>query len=211
MKGLILKDFYMALKYCRAFLFIVVIFLGVSFYGNNSLMFIAYPCLLTSIIPVTLISYDEHSRWDIFSQTLPYTRAQLVSAKYILGLIFSAVSYILSVAVLTVKMYINDNFGTVDLLLFSIIIMIISLFCPAFLLPFVFKFGTEKGRIVYLIICGAFAAMLAFFSNNLYQTPSKNILSTSILVPLLIVLAVIVVIYSGSWLLSISFYKKREF
>ena len=33
MKGLLLKDFYLSWRYCRAFLLIVAVFFGVSFAG----------------------------------------------------------------------------------------------------------------------------------------------------------------------------------
>ena len=62
MKGLLLKDFYMAAKYCRA-------------------------CLLCGMIPVNLLAYDERSRWLEYSGTLPYTKAQIVSGKYLVGII----------------------------------------------------------------------------------------------------------------------------
>ena len=44
MKGLLLKDLYMAAKYCRAFLLIVVVFLAVSFFGDDNIFFVVYPC-----------------------------------------------------------------------------------------------------------------------------------------------------------------------
>lgn len=211
MKGLILKDLYMSAKYFKSFVFIVVVFLGVSFFGNNNLMFIAYPCLLTSIMPITLIAYDEHCKWDIFSQTLPYKKAQIVSSKYIVGLIFSTTAYILSVAVLMLKMFTSQNINSSEFIFYTIVMLIISLFCPTLLFPFVFKFGTEKGRIVFFAICGALAALFAIFAKNFYEVSSDSFLSDNALFPLLIALAVVIVLYIGSWILSIKLYAKKEF
>lgn len=210
MKGLILKDLYMSAKYFKSFIFIVAVFLGISFFGDNNLMFIAYPCLLTSIMPITLIAYDERCKWDIFSQTMPYTKSQLVSSKYVVGLIFSAAAYILSIAVLTLKMFASQNFKSDEFMFYITIMLIVALFCPTLIFPFVFKFGTEKGRIVFYIICGIFAALMAIFTKNLYDDSSANI-STISTTPLLAALAIIVVLYAGSWVLSIHLYKKRKF
>ena len=41
MKGLLLKDLYMAAKYCRAFLLIVVVFLAVSF-SETTISFLSF-------------------------------------------------------------------------------------------------------------------------------------------------------------------------
>ena len=81
MKGLLLKDLYMAAKYCRAFLLIVVVFLAVSFFGDDNIFFVVYPAMIAGIVPVTLISYDERDKWDLYAGTLPYTGSQPVSSK----------------------------------------------------------------------------------------------------------------------------------
>lgn len=70
MKGLLLKDFYMAMKYCRAYVVIAVVFSLFSIWGNTSFL-IAYPILLASVIPVNLISYDEKASGAV---TLVYFR-----------------------------------------------------------------------------------------------------------------------------------------
>lgn len=54
MKGLLLKDFYMARKYCRAYVVIAVVFSLLAVWGNTSFL-LAYPVLLASVIPVIII------------------------------------------------------------------------------------------------------------------------------------------------------------
>ena len=39
MKGLLLKDFYLSWRYCRAFIVIVAVFLAVSFTGDDNIFF----------------------------------------------------------------------------------------------------------------------------------------------------------------------------
>ena len=87
MKGLLLKDFYMMLKYCRSYLLIAVVFFAMSFMSTENLIFIFYPCVISAMLPVTLLSIDERSRWLPYAATLPVTRAQIVSEKYLFGLI----------------------------------------------------------------------------------------------------------------------------
>ena len=85
MKGLLLKDLYMVVKYCKAYLLIAVVFLAVSLMGSDNLFFIFYPCLLCGMIPVNLLAYDERSRWPQYCGTLPYTKGQIVSGKYLMA------------------------------------------------------------------------------------------------------------------------------
>ena len=101
MKGLLLKDFYLSWRYCRAFLVIVAVFLAVSFVGEDNVFFMIYPIMIASVIPMTLLSYDEHDKWTSYSGTLPYTRTQLVSSKYLVGLCFGTVAFLVSMAATT--------------------------------------------------------------------------------------------------------------
>lgn len=56
MKGLLRKDLYLMIKYCRLFFILIIVF---SFAGawNNNLFFALYPITISSIIPVNLLSY----------------------------------------------------------------------------------------------------------------------------------------------------------
>ena len=110
MKGLLLKDFYLSWRYCRAFLVIVAVFLAVSFTGDDNIFFLIYPIMIASVIPMTLVSYDEHDKWTAYSGTLPYTKTQLVSTKYLVGMCFGSVAFLISMAATTVRMMLGGGF-----------------------------------------------------------------------------------------------------
>ena len=86
MKGLLLKDLYMTMKYCRSYLLIAVVFTAVSFVGNDNLFFIFYPCPFCGMIPVTLLGYDERSHWQQYRKFSGCTRE--VEGIYLLLIIF---------------------------------------------------------------------------------------------------------------------------
>lgn len=86
MKALLQKDLYQLRAYCKSYLLICAVFFGISLTGEGNLFFITYPAMLCSLIPATLQTYDERGKWACFAGTLPFTRAQLVSAKYLVGL-----------------------------------------------------------------------------------------------------------------------------
>lgn len=206
MKGLLLKELYMTAKYCRPFLLIVVVFLAVSFFGDDNIFFILYPVLISSMIPVTLMSYDEHDKWTLYSATLPYTRSQLVSSKYLIGLIFGAAAYVISIAAIIVRMQLNGYFSLDALLGMAVILLALGMLAPTLLLPLVFKFGTEKGRIAFYVMIGLMTAAgtIAAGLGLQFALPAGGvwILAAAVLI--------IVLLYVLSWRLSIVFYHKRE-
>ena len=206
MKGLLLKDFYLSWRYCRAFLVIVAVFLAVSFTGDDNIFFLIYPIMIASVIPMTLLSYDEHDKWTAYSGTLPYTRTQLVSAKYLVGLCFGTVAFLISMAATTVRMLIGGGFILEQFAVVGTALLVLGCLGPALSLPYVFKYGAEKGRIAFYITVGVFSGVAAVLAGMGFQIQTM----TRGLWPLAVVAGVAILLYALSWVLSIRFYQKRE-
>jgi len=208
MKGLLLKDFYMIARYCRFYPVIVVIFLLASIF-NDSLFFSVYPCLLASLIPNTLLSYDERSKWETLASTMPVTKNQMVSSKYLIGLICQVITYILSVITLIIKMN-RFNTGMTVFIANAIMMFMMSLMTTAIAMPFMFKFGVEKGRIYYYVVFILFGGSLV--GGAAFLTP--RLAESSVAIPPVLLPAMILVtigLYALSWFLSARFYSKRDF
>lgn len=203
MKDLLLKDTYMTVRLCRMFLLLDVVFLGVWMFGNGDLFFLTYPCLLTTMVPMTLISYDEREKWDVFAATLPYSQAQIVSCKYLIGLCLSVL--ILAVAAVG-QIFRRTPGGTAEFLTMLPVLMSACLLAPAVLYPFVFRFGAEKGRVVYYVViavvCGGSVVLQNMEVASLLGSLSVGSLPAGVLIAS--------AVYAVSWLLSIRLYAKRE-
>ena len=73
------------------------------------------------------------------------------------------------------------------------------------LLPFVFKFGSQKGRMFYLLITAIFVGASMYLLNN--DTLLMIDMSTIGFVRAIIMS---MLIYGISWFISVNIYKKRE-
>lgn len=204
MKGLLCKDVYLFCKYCRSYLLIMIIFAAASVFSDNSL-FQFYPCILFGLLPVTLQSYDEREKWTIYSGTLPYTRAQLVSAKYLIGLILIILTLVPTIAAHAVRTAIQGSADWESFYGMAILIFAVGLLSPAVLLPLVFRFGTEKARIAYY-----FVIALAFGMSTFLGMQYGFSLSFSHKGGLWLVVAGALLLYALSWFLSVILYEKRE-
>jgi hypothetical protein len=71
----------MTVKYCRIF-FCHTVLSAFSFGRRVSVSFPPFR-FDGRMLPVTLLSYDEKEKWHIYSGTFPYSRAQIVSSKYV--------------------------------------------------------------------------------------------------------------------------------
>ncbi len=207
MKGLLLKDWYVMKKYCRSYVVIAVVFIAVSLVSDENMFFIFYPCLLCSMIPITLLGYDERSRWVQYSGSLPYTKAQFVCAKYLIGLIAQIVMLTVIGIAQGIKMSAGGNFLPDDFIVLMSLVLIMSTFASSITLPFIFKWGVEKGRIAYYVmiglVCAAGFLAAKYFNRNLQIAMQANMVLTALVIAG-------IGAYIISWYLSVVFYKKRE-
>ena len=89
MKALILKDLYQLKAYCKSLLLIVGVFTLVIPFSDGNLFFCIYPVMMISMLPMTLLSYDERTKWNCYCAALPFRRSQIVTAKYLLCLLLT--------------------------------------------------------------------------------------------------------------------------
>lgn len=207
MKGLLLKDWYMMKKYCRYYLFCTIGFIILSILSAGNMFFVFYPCMLCGMIPVNLIGYDERSRWMQYSGTMPYTKAQIVSGKYVIGSLAQFTTMLAIVAAQAVKMAAAGNFIPGKLAVLILLLLIVSTLSSSICLPFIFKLGVEKGRTAYYVMIGFVCGASALASGLFGDQPGAEI-QPGIILSLLA--AVSIGVYVLSWYMSIVFFKKRE-
>lgn len=205
MSGLVLKDLYVAVRSCKMIFLIDIVFVAVSFFSKDNIIFSMFPILNSGMLPITFLSLDERCKWTQYSGTLPYSRAQIVSAKYITGLIIQALTSAFIILCLVIRAKIFNDMTVYDIPVFVGGIFAVSLVMPALCLPLCFKFGTEKGRYAYFILCGLFAAAAVFFAENTNDL-SELIMSAAVPFAALAVVAV----FALSWVISAVFYRNKE-
>ena len=205
MKALFLADLYQLwinFKFYGGFL---VVALGVTafFSGEGSLdtFFPMYAVLMCSMMGMSLVQLDEASRWSVCAQTLPCTRRDQVTGKYLVTMAGFAVTWVPFVILRTTWQMMAVQ---------SALLLAVGLLAPAFSLPTIFRWGSAKGRIVYLVMVILLAAALGGAAAGIAELGNIDLPELS--TPLLAALAIVVPIalFIGSWALSVRWYEKRE-
>ncbi len=204
MKGLLLKDWYLTLKYARFLLLFAVIYGVAGVFQQDFAGFSILPVMLIALLPQTLYSYDEREKWTVFAQALPVSRAQYVTGKYLYGACCYAV-YLTLLALLHLAAG-TEDYGTLFAMQFSI-----GLLAPSVLLPLLFRFGSEKGRMAYLIVIAAFfgAAMVLMQGASLVGRGGVTAIVSGAF-PAWALCPIMVAVYVLSWRIAIVMYQKRE-
>jgi ABC-2 type transport system permease protein len=203
MTGLIIKDLLNLKKQGKIFLLLVVFYFAMGLVNENTSMFTSMMTMVAVLIPLTAMAYDERSKWDRYALTMPISRKNMVMSRYLLGLIFLIVAFVLSMLVNIVISNMKTAENTLVVLGgFSTGLMLMSV-----IFPLLFKFGVEKGRIFMMIVIFIPVAALMMISKLGISMPDEEIIKSVIyLSPIIGAVIFLISIYVSLWI-----YKKKEF
>lgn len=208
MKGLLVKDFIMIKKHCLMLLPIGLLFFIISAVSESSSMYFAYYSVaIFSMLPITVLAYDEMYKWNKYEILMPVGRTKIVFEKYIFLIIFVLPVILIESIVLAFAADLSASY--------TVSLISIMLFCgtisPVIVLPIIFKFGYLKGKIINIIMVSVMAVAVNVISMT---NISEETLVSGEFEPqtntFLFALAALLLM-TVSLLVSIKVYKKREF
>lgn len=215
MKGLLLKDIYLMKELKK----VIVIILAVSMIllfsgkGDNLSFVIGYITILSSMMVLNTLSYDELNNTNSFLMTLPITEKSYVLEKYCFGIVIGGLGWVLAVVITTTNaLIVKGNLKWVEWILTCLAFLGLLLILLCIMLPINLKFGGEKGRIILIggimtivLLGGAIKKLF-----NINQIEGLNKLLHQSWIWIVLVLAIII-LFLLSIILSINIMKKKQF
>ena len=194
MKGLLLKDFYLV----RATLAIILVTYAVIGIGMSIMsdpwITVVIGAVMFGIMSASTINMDKQYGWNKFEVTLPVSKARIVDSKYLLYLLFSVLGFVVGVALSLIICAVKPDLMPADEMvrLYLSIAAAMALFAGGVQIPGNFLLSAEKAMITlivaYPLLTGIFVAV-ARLTEDMILTCN-------------IVLALAVVVFAASWLIS---------
>ena len=211
MKGLLLKDGYQTVSQMKTmYLTVAVVLVVWMFSTSDSYAFpISYAAIFLGVLPVNLLGYDQNSGWVEYSLTLPVSKKVLVAEKYLVGLLCAAASVVIGglfVVILSLRkgaaldgtalFFVGNGVNTILLM-------------NGISLPLMYRFGTEKARMIYILTFAGFGALIAGGGTLIDEFQTSGHFQASIGLGA-VLCVVVLVLYVLSWRLSVAWYGKYK-
>lgn len=209
MMGLVKKDFYLAGVLFKSYLMILAVFVVLSLVGVYDGTFLAsFLSLMCIMLPVNVFSYDEQAKWDKYAAALPGGRTGVVRARYLFTLLVSLGSVALGGAAGALTFLLDPP---ADTTLWEMVVSVtgassVGILLNAFLLPLMFKFGVQKGRLYMVLV---FAVLFGALFGSVTFLASMGGLETLAL-PLVALPVVGLLALVPSYLLSLRVFRKKD-
>lgn len=205
MRALLYKDLQNLRRYIFQLLAICLAFGLIFSISNGNLYFVyGYAAILSLMIVLNSMAYDEQCGWYRSALTMPISRKTLVGSKYLLGFLSIVGGMIYSLLLggigsfffpvsLTVSLVTAGGCSCVALLLIAV------------LLPLLFRYGTEKTRLLMILIFLLPVLLILLLSQLGVPMPDA-----SMLIAFLIALPFVsAAAYLLSFLLSVKIFRLR--
>ena len=211
MKGLILKDLLNLKGNIKFILLFIIMFGFMSSLGDGNVNnFIGVIIVLCTTMIVSTFSYDDLNKWDSYVLTMPINRNDIVLSKYLTMLIFSFIGVLVSLIVSVTIGYFKNTLILNETLLINALILSISVGFGSLILPLIYKFGTERARLL-MILCFLVPTLALLVFKSILENISSPISIEIILNTLVYSLPfVAILLFVISYFISSKIYSKKE-
>lgn len=210
MLGYIIKDFLLIKQNLRSLVILLSVFVFLQMSGDVSMTFVL-PFMAVMLF-ITTFSYDEFNGWDAFAATLPGSRRLTVASKYVATLLLIAVVFVITF-ILNIGIGLFKQGPDVNLIISELIGTFISvLLIMSLLYPVTYKYGIQKGRIFLFVFAFLFVGGMSLLGTfaDFEKLPAPDPVFLNNYLPG-ILLAATLLLLSGSYMLSVRFYSRKDF
>lgn len=212
MTGLLRKDFLLLTKALRAFALFALVFAVLSFSQSNGEDMGAavgsYFFIMIVIMQVFTLSADEQARWLRLEKALPVTPYQAVFSKYLMSLLGAVLGMIVFL-LFCIRDIMAGNF--VEPLSAAAGLAAAALFLAAVEFPLLYRFGSNSGRFVFFGV--AIVVVAVVWAGQMAGLPLEAVIgwfSANRTLLLALGFSIPVLAFVGSYFLSVSIYRKKE-
>lgn len=209
MLGLIYKDLAILKRYLG---FFCLWFFGFGIfcaYLSSMDFFCGAVSVFCAVLPLTTMSYDSQWGWETFALSTGISRRTMALSRYVLCLLFTLVGAAIN---FLMRVFLAQDSGVLESLVVVLAIAGASLMMTALMLPLMYKFGVEKGRMFLMLVIFLVVGLSSFAEKVLWPFFGQSIADSFFLrnlewiFPLIGVAGLVI-----SILISLRIYAKKEF
>lgn len=206
MKGILYKDLLVLKKQGLIIIGCLALYAVIALMGESSSGIFSFAVVfLGAMLPITAMGYDEQAKWEKYALSMPVSRNCMVLSKYLLSLIVFAAASVLNLVVMLAQ---NKGSLAAEDLLASLAVLSFGVLYVSVILPLLFRFGVEKGRLMILLVVFVPVGIIMLLQMAGVPLPSgeAEVMNLLKIAPVVALAGLIL-----SVLISMAIYQKKEF
>ena len=209
MTALILKDIATLKKTLLSTIALCIALVVYGVYGNEIFMIPLICTMMPLILTAIAFGYDTKSKFEQFAFSMPIKKSSFVLSKLFFAFVFGLFGSVC----LFVQLIIKSEMLIDNIIFISLITLVASVLISAIQLPFILKYGAEKGRMImvltYFIVFSLSSLLKA--KSDLLTNVVEFFLNNSRVIIFLGIVFVSIVIIGMAIKISILIMEKKEY
>lgn len=209
MTALILKDIATLKKTLLLSITLCIVLVVYGVYENEIFMIPLICTMIPLILTAIAFGYDTKSKFEQFAFSMPIKKSSFVLSKLFFAFVFGLFGSVC----LFVQLVIKSEMSIDNIIFISLITLVASVLISAIQLPFILKYGAEKGRLIMVLtyfIIFALSSLLKAKSDLLTNVVEFFLKNSRVMIYLGIVFVSIVII-GMAIKISILIMEKKEY
>ena len=159
MLGLMKKDLITAKKQLIIVAAIMIMYVLIMGMGKSadwlSGMFGGYSVAIMSVVPITMVAYDEKNKWGRYSSAMPISRRTCVVSRFLLMLVMTA-------GIVGAFMLFSAINGIEGAVYSMTVIASLCIIMSSVILTVAYRFGSDKARYIFMAAIFLIVFILSF-------------------------------------------------
>ena len=206
LKGLILKDLYLVRIQILIVAIVLAVYIVMAFIssggGSIGTFTGTYSVVVMSLLPITILNFDEKSKWGRYSAGMPVSRRVNVLSKYIIMVVLS----VINAAVIGLVYTLSKESAR---MIFIVFILAASLTTGSVVTALGYKFGSTNARFIFTAVIFV-AVISAVAVAGGISISFGNELGSGLTIAALIFLAVSALVCLASYMISAHIYENKD-
>lgn len=212
MRGLLLHDLVIMKKQGRSYLLFLLFFGFLGFASGNVTFFGSFLMVYSISFGTAVFTYHEQCNWDVYANTLPVSRKQIIGSVYLLNGLFLLAGGGMGLAI-NLLQFLRKEMLLGESLAMTGAVFAVGLLMVAVDIPLLLKFGCERARMIlmggYAVVFIAFIVMGKWLAGR--GISFSGVTEGAVYGFTIAVIAALFVLLFVSYGLSLSIYRKKEF
>ena len=206
LKGLILKDLYLVRRQILIVAIVLAVYIVMALIssggGSIGTFTGTYSVVVMSLLPITILNFDEKSKWGRYSAAMPVSRRVNVLSKYIIMIVLS----VINAAVIGLVYTLSKESAR---MIFIVFILAASLTTGSVVTALGYKFGSTNARFIFTAVIFV-AVISAVAVAGGISISFGNELGSGLTIAALIFLAVSALVCLASFMISAHIYENKD-
>ena len=205
MTGLLLQKFFCLKRTIRLYLLFMIFYIVLGMLNGSMSSFGAFFVLFASFLPISSFAFEERSKWDLYANTMPVTRQQIVGSHYIFMAVTVLSAALLNAVLMLVEVVLQGG-NLLELLELDYGILLVGMLFQLIAIPIIIKLGSTSAQLVMVAIYMIpFAAVMILLKLEVELPSAASLRSMIPFSPVLLLLLAVL-----SYYLSLDFYQKKD-